>query len=64
MDYTKKLNHCFIWLNLFDKIVFMWKHKIIVCSSIMTGVCITSECRSVTEHDAHFDKIINIVYMH
>ena len=50
----------FIVLN---KIGFMWNGKITACSSMMTGVCITSEYCTITRSDARFDPKAILVNM-
>ena len=44
-----------------NKIQFVWNHKIIVYSYMMTTVCITLEYRTIFHYDAHFNPKANFV---
>ena len=49
-----------VWFNFFNKIGFASNRNIIVCISMMTSVCITSEHRTITHSDARFNTNSNL----
>ena len=58
-----------VWVNVMfiTKLDSRGTFKIIVCSSMVTSVCITSEYRTIAQSDARFNtktNLVNVLYIH